>query len=413
MKILLNSIYPYAFAALFLIVPFDEYVRALPNILLIVLSLIFPFLVSKNDFQKLKNPVFIVFIVLIGYLLLNSFFLDRISENFGVIKKILLSAAIVLLALPLKNNRDKIYSMIILSSIVAILFSTYKIILLVNRTGTFEFGNSQNAIDTLLIDRLYLGFLCVLSVVISIRRISKKYNRYNKYYVANIIINVLFIFLIVSRIAIITLIVLVIIQQLYGENKFKRIFISLIALTVICSIAFMLNDNLKKRFFYETEIKTEKSLVQKTLDWEPRTVIWACASKIAKSEEVFLLGLGFESLREELVSCYDVYIENSSRREWFLFKKFNSHNQFIEFYLSTGFFSMILFVMIFIIAFLKNYKSFFLTSLLITILMFGIIESFFYRQIGAYYFGIILVLLLFEDNKIPNSSSKENFDNYE
>ena len=57
MKILLSSIYPYAFAALFLILPFDEYVRALPNILMILLVVAFPYVIEKEDFSRIKRAV--------------------------------------------------------------------------------------------------------------------------------------------------------------------------------------------------------------------------------------------------------------------------------------------------------------------------------------------------------------------
>ena len=259
MKNRLKSIYPYLFALLFILVPFDEHARALPNTLIIILGICFPFIVAKNDLKNLRNSIFIIFISLIGYLLLNSLILDRFSENFSVIKKILLSGAIVLLAIPLKSERNKIDYAIIFSSIVAIAFSLYNIMVLVYNTGSFEFGNSQNAIDSLLIDRLYLGLICVLSVIISFKNLIKKDHPHKKYYVVNILLNVLFVFLIVSRIAIIILAILLIVQQFYGKGKLKRIFISLMAIVIVSTIAFTINDNLSKRFFYESEVKNEKS----------------------------------------------------------------------------------------------------------------------------------------------------------
>lgn len=407
MKILLSSIYPYAFALLFLIVPFDDYVRAIPNILLIILAVGFPFVVSKSDFLKLKNPAFILFTCLIGYLLLNSLFLGRMENNFEVIKKILLAAGIIVLAIPLNNDKDKIYTTIIFSSLAAMAVCTYRIVLLVNETGTFDFGNSQNAIDALITDRLYLGLLCVLSILISFKSLSKKYSPYNNYYLANIVLNSLFVFLIVSRIAIIILFVLVIVYQFYGQNKAKRIIISLVVLSLLGSMAFIFNSNLNKRFFYSTEHNAHQNIVQKTMAWEPRTVIWACAAKIAQAENVFFEGLGFDSVRQKLVDCYDTDIKNPGRRKWFLERRYNSHNQFIGFYLSTGILSVFLFIAIFVMIFIKNRKSFFPTALLIAILLFGIIESYFYRQMGAYYFAIVMVLLLFESNVLSEKTNSK------
>ena len=58
MKVLLSAIYPYIYLLLFFTIPFDDYVRALPNILLVVLVLAFPFVVKKEDFEKIKPILF-------------------------------------------------------------------------------------------------------------------------------------------------------------------------------------------------------------------------------------------------------------------------------------------------------------------------------------------------------------------
>ena len=59
MRILLASIYPFAFMLLFVIIPFDDYIRALPNILLIILTISFPAIIKREHFQKIKKvPLF-------------------------------------------------------------------------------------------------------------------------------------------------------------------------------------------------------------------------------------------------------------------------------------------------------------------------------------------------------------------
>ena len=71
MRILLSAIYPYAFLLLYLIIPFDNYIRALPNILLAILLIAFPFIVNKDDFQKLKSLPIVIFLGLFTYLFNN------------------------------------------------------------------------------------------------------------------------------------------------------------------------------------------------------------------------------------------------------------------------------------------------------------------------------------------------------
>ncbi len=400
MKIILSALYPYAFFILLLIMPFDEYLRALPNILLIILVVTFPFIIKKEDFKKLYTAPALIFFVFVIFLVLNSLFLDRIDGNFKVVNKILIPVGVIILYLPI-NDFKKINKAIIFSSLIAIAYSLYNIAFLINDTGTFEFGNSRNPLDTLLIDRLYLGLLSVISILVSYKSLTKKFNPYNSYNLANIIINILFVFLIVSRIAIITLIVLAVLKLFYGKIRLWKIAATLALMSMTIVVAYVFNDNIEKRFLFTTANNAEESLIDKIMRWEPRTKIWECAYIIAETESSFFQGLGFEGTNEKLIDCYKWNIENVGRKEWFLVEKYNTHNQFIDFYLSTGILSVILFVGLFVTLFLKNRKNYFSSALLVTMFLFAIVENFFHRQIGAYYFGIILIFLLlnYQDNK--------------
>ena len=96
MRVLFRTIYPYLFLLLFFTIPFDDYVRALPNILLIVLAVLFPIVIQKEDFVKLKKIPAIVwgmFFVLTPLLLLfNGTIVEDTSElnkiNFSDTSKI-------------------------------------------------------------------------------------------------------------------------------------------------------------------------------------------------------------------------------------------------------------------------------------------------------------------------------------
>jgi hypothetical protein len=47
----------------------------------------------------------------------------------------------------------------------------------------------------------------------------------------------------------------------------------------------------------------------------------------------------------------------------------------------------------------KHYKHFFPTALVLTFILFGLVENYFHRQVGAYYLGFVLVILLINNNK--------------
>ena len=96
MRILLAAIYPYVFILLYLIIPFDEYVRALPNILIAILVIAFPFLITKNDFKKLLKKPTLLLVSFIVFLLANSLFQGRFEQDFGYIKTMIIPIGIVI-----------------------------------------------------------------------------------------------------------------------------------------------------------------------------------------------------------------------------------------------------------------------------------------------------------------------------
>ncbi|WP_417871867.1 hypothetical protein, partial [Winogradskyella sp.] len=192
MRILLAAIYPYAFLLLYLIIPFDNYIRALPNILMAILVVAFPFIVKKEDFKKLKSLPIAIFLGLFVYLLIDSFGSGRLQDDFNIIKKVLIAVGLAILYIPVADVR-KINSAIIFSALAAIIFSVFNFVLITDATGSFALGDSPQVVESLLIDRLYLGLLCTFSMLISFQSIQKKYHPNNNYYLANILVNAVFI----------------------------------------------------------------------------------------------------------------------------------------------------------------------------------------------------------------------------
>ena len=384
-----------------MVVPFDEYFRAIPNILLLLLGASFPFVIEKSDFQKLKSRPTILFISFVALLFLHDLIFNMWDENFGILKKILLSTIILVLYLPI-NNFKKFDKAIIFSALIAMSFSLYNIGGLIVKTGVFEFGNTRNPLDTLLIDRLYIGLLCIISILVCYRGITNSKKRKNRYFYGFIIgLNTIFIFLIVSRIAIITFLLIVFLRLFYEKIKPWKIAATFLGAMVIFATAYSINDNIEKRFLFTTPNNGDQSLIDKIMLWEPRTKIWDCAYVIASSHSSLFEGLGFEGTNKSLLKCYEWNIENVGRKEWFLHQKYNTHNQFLDFYLSTGIFSAILFLAFFILLFFKGRGNFFRTALLVSIFLFAFIENFFHRQVGAYLFGFILILLLLNFDNLP------------
>jgi len=375
--------------------------RALPNILLIALAVAFPFVVSKSDFQKLKRLPTLFFIGFVIFVLAQALFLSRFQVDSPVLEKINLAIGLVILYVPIQGF-EKIKKALIYSSIAAILFSVGSIIVSVYQGAEFEVLNSGNLIEAMLVDRLYLGLLCVLSIVASYSLLKDTYHPNNSYYVVAIILNVLFILLIVSRIAIIALIVLFILGFFYKRSKGTQLVFVMATLFLGLVLVFILNNDFRKKIFYTPTNTESKGLVANTLEMEPRTIIWNCALSISETHNELWKGLGFSNTNATLVNCYQDSIEDEQKRAWLVAKKYNTHNQFLDIYLATGIVGTLLFIGFILFVFLRNKRQFFPTSLLLILVLFLLIENLFHRQIGAYYVGFVLIMLLIKRNKPEN-----------
>jgi len=299
MRILLSSIYPYVFLLLYLTIPFDEYVRALPNILLIILVAAFPLIVNKSDFRKLKRTPTLIFLGFCIALAANMLLTDRIDQNFDVVKMVGISLGLVILYIPIQDFK-KIHKAIMFSSLAAIAFSFVMMVYLVNTSSGMPLGSSQDMLDILLIDRLYLGLLCVLSILVSFQELQDKFHPKNKYLIANIVLTVLFLLFIVSTIAIVILIVMLILRQFYGQKKGRRIVFVIGSSALVMTLIFIASDTFTERFLFDEGYVENTSLLEERRIGEPRLTIWECAENISISEGIMMAGLGFNETNSRL-----------------------------------------------------------------------------------------------------------------
>ncbi|MGB3342630.1 MAG: O-antigen ligase family protein [Aequorivita sp.] len=394
MRILLAAIYPYAFLLLYLLLPFDNYVRALPNILLAILIIAFPLVVRRKDFARLKSLPVAAFFIFVLYLLINSFVAGRLAGDFNIIKKVLIALGLVILYIPV-DDEEKINGAIIFSSLAAIAFTVYNFVLITHATGNFALGDSPQVVESLLIDRMYLGILSTFSILISFKSIQTRYHPNNNYHLANIFINLAFMILIVSKISIVALVILLLVRQFYGSRSFWKPIWAVLALGGLIGL-FLLPA--AQPTYNETESFPKTSdapkFIKNSMTYQLRAEVWHCAKTIINTQGFSLTGLGFETTNNELLSCYDSQIEDPQKRERFIEAEYNTHNQFLDFYMSAGFLALLLFTVFIIASFLGNRKDFFPTALLVLFIIYCSVENVFHRQIGAYYIGFILIALL-------------------
>ena len=393
MRIILASIYPFAFMLLFFIIPFDEYIRALPNILLIILTISFPAIIKREHFQKIKKVPLFLLLLFFGYMVLNSIFSGRFDTDLSILKKIAIAIGLVVLYLPIQYDR-KVQKAVIFSSIAAIIFSIISIVYSANTNANFEFGDSRMMIEALLVDRLYLGLISVLSILFCYRSMRKIYHPHNAYYLGAITINVLFIVLVVSKISGIVLFCLLLIRQAYGNKKSMRLLIATGFIGFVIGGLFFLKTQQQKNtgpVSFSTFLNKNFGASNTS---QTRLITWRCSLDVLENSTIGFTGIGFKATKDKLVECYQTTIKDPEKKEVFTSQRYNSHNQFLDILLSTGYVGLFLMCLFLIWSFMKNKEHFFQTAILGTFMAYGLVENIFHRQIGVYYVGLILIIVL-------------------
>jgi O-antigen ligase len=382
-----QNIFEYGTYVLVLLLFFS---KALPNIVLIILSLLFLKDLKFNGFKMTFSSTVILFGLLI-YLSFKSLFFANILYDLKVYKGILL---LFWLSLLLRKIKDvALFKLFILLGInTCILSSLFLIGLFFYTNNVLPFANTAEVNHLLLLERPYIGFAAVLGFLLAVEK-AILFAKYKWLYLINAIVLILFIVLISARISIITLFCIAVVYFLfYYKAKWYQKFLFTTVLILLFGIVIVANKNISERFFIKNNI--EESL-KTASDYEPRIVIWNCANNMTGKKDFSLITgfKGYETVTNNFLDCYATTIENQSKKGYFLSEKFNSHNQFIDFYLIGGVLGLLLFICFFIKLFYEVKTNFFSVAIVISFLLFFFVENIFYRQFGCYLFGIFILNL--------------------
>ncbi len=401
----LENVHKVFFILMCMSLPFESKTSALPNILLIIVAISGLFILRKEELKRKilqEKTVFmyIGLVVLISVLSINK---TDIIRDLSFVGKLLIPLGIIVFSIRL-DNFESVKKYFIISVFIAVLISTYNILKYIIESEGFNFSKGKFINEILVSERLYIGFASVISIIFSLDMIksSNKRPRLKKLLIVNVFFIYSFLFLSVSRIAIVSSSILIGYFILTNLNRSNRVKI-LASILVLVLIFFFLNKNLNKRFFHLDD-NYRTSIIEKIKVHEPRYDIWRCAFKVFLNEEKVFFGSGHSKTKELLTDCYENEISVKKRREWFLERKFNSHNQFLDFLLSYGIITTA-FILILIFFLFKRGKYTFLTnSLLIALILIMFVENILQRQLGCYLFALVFVSILsVKDNKIEQN----------
>lgn len=386
-----NKLYSYLYALLFSVIPFTEHIQAVPNIILAILIITFPFFVKSSDWKVLRSPVFfslfiLIIVVLTGIIINNRF------EDFNFFTKILIIPFLLIVSIPIKNYRLPFYAFLMGSGslLTMSLFNLTKHYLMYQGIK-MDVGSEVNLL--LMGERPYLGFIYLISFVCCVYLIKSEKNKLIK----NIllfasIVFCLFILFIAARLSILSLMLILGSVIFFTQKKKRTFFISLGLISALGIFAF-LNPNFINRFtagFKQTEIS-----IDKIISMEPRSHIWECSASIGNLNDVSFLGYGYRNTIDKLTECYSNRdkFENEHHKAYFVESRFNTHNQFLNFYLSNGIMGLLAFLFFFMMLFKFNYSNYSTFSFVLALFLFCCLENVLSRQLGAMLFGVVISFL--------------------
>ena len=394
MRFSLDKIY----SSLFFIICFSlafigDKFYAIPNGANIALVLLFPFIINWSQLLNLLNKKLVIwFSAFVFFIFLKSVFLNNFIEDISQIKKLFQVLLLVILSFGLKEkNLSYLKSGIILGTFTACTYSLIKICIIVFQTGVFNFTKGPLINETLPVQRLYLGLLCTFSLIFVFERLLKNRKKLNLFLA---LFFVFFVFLIAGRIAVVSVLFIIIYYVFTFLKSYMR-YVAVLLILLFSSVVMLTNNNLSKRIFHSDD-NFRTSYFEKIEMHEPRFLIWKYSFEILKQTNL-ITGNGYSNTTEKLVNKYN-NIPQQKKKNWFINKEFNTHNQYLDILISQGILAGLLFLIFLSQAFKLAKESHTKLLLLISMLIYMTVYNNFHRLIGVYLFALILIVILSNDN---------------
>ena len=394
MRFSLDKIY----SSLFFIICFSlafigDKFYAIPNGANIALVLLFPFIINWSQLLNLLNKKLVIwFSAFVFFIFLKSVFLNNFIEDISQIKKLFQVLLLVILSFGLKEkNLSYLKSGIILGTFTSCTYSLIKICIIVFQTGVFNFTKGPLINETLPVQRLYLGLLCTFSLIFVFERLLKNQKKHNLFLA---VFFVFFVFLIAGRIAVVSVLFIIIYYVFTFLKSYMR-YVAVLLILLFSSVVMLTNNNLSKRIFHSDD-NFRTSYFEKIEMHEPRFLIWKYSFEILKQTNL-ITGNGYSNTTEKLVNKYN-NIPQQKKKNWFINKEFNTHNQYLDILISQGILAGLLFLIFLSQAFKLAKESHTKLLLLISMLIYMTVYNNFHRLIGVYLFALILIVILSNDN---------------
>ena len=392
MKISLNRGYLLLCMLLCFYIPFIPLAHAVSSIIMGCILVLAFFIVDKKQLKKtLSKKAYIiygVFFLVIGF---ASVYEGTFIADFSELRKIGQIGLLVILFSFIKSQAS-LKNAFIAGTILSSGITLIRILLYILETGSLVFYKGEIVAELMMTPRLYLGVFSVISFIFCAELYFLITNKKHKIiYLSAAGFLLLSIFLIASRSAII-LVLIALTSILWKTLESKKRNRALLTVMAVALLAFLGSYNLSQRFLY-IEDDFRESYIEKVKTHEPRYLIWKSALTIFNESENKISGLGFGKTQELLRKEYK-QINPERKRNWFLDRDFNTHNQYLDLLISTGILGLVLFLVFLGILAIKAKDSIYNLNLLIVLILFMCIENSFHRIFGVFVFALILAAIL-------------------
>ncbi|MEK6492432.1 O-antigen ligase family protein [Myroides odoratimimus] len=345
----------------------------------------------KDYFRENKGVIFML-LALIFYQLLIAFLGDDLGDKRIGFLGLLITSFICLFKVTNVHFLCKTIIFVVFGLILGGGFNIYNYFI---SSDEFNMSTGGHIDPMLIVARPYLGFILNIGIILSLFMFSKIKSKVRYIYLGAALLFVCYMVFIAIRIQLVSLACIGIIYYVF-YNKMKVLYkFGLLILLLSFSIGIVsVSPTLRNRFEVDTLIGT--NVIDKLAEKEPRIIIWRCASSIAKEKDFSpIVGVGnIGIIDKKLAQCYDDSTHGNKMRQYFLDALFNTHNQFIEYYLLSGTIGVVLLLSLFVRTALRVRKSFFSIGLLVCLFNFCFVENLLDRQLGAYLFGFSLYMIL-------------------
>ena len=392
MKISLNRGYLLLCMLLCFYIPFIPLAHAVSSIIMGCILVLAFFIVDKKQLKKMLSKkayiIYVVFFLVIGF---ASVYEGTFIADFSELRKIGQIGLLVILFSFIKSQAS-LKNAFIAGTILSSGITLIRILLYILETGSLVFYKGEIVAELMMTPRLYLGVFSVISFIFCAELYFLITNKkYKTIYLSAAGFLLLSIFLIASRSAII-LVLIALTSILWKTLESKKRNRALLTVMAVALLAFLGSYNLSQRFLY-IEDDFRESYIEKVKTHEPRYLIWKSALTIFNESENKISGLGFGKTQELLRKEYK-QINPERKRNWFLDRDFNTHNQYLDLLISTGILGLVLFLVFLGILAIKAKDSIYNLNLLIVLILFMCIENSFHRTFGVFVFALILAIIL-------------------